>query len=348
MKVLGTHTAGLGELVAESLRADVRAEVLYADDSAALVSTGAPESAVAQLSYLKNAFVVLGSTPRRGDLRQAVEKIARAVPAWGLRRTGRQFRLTFSEDGRLAAVPAASRVRLETAVARATGGRFTPRGGGAVEEYWTITRRDLDEVLFARRIARPPRPAVPKGSLAPEIAELVVNAAGPAGADDVVLDPFAGSGALVAARVRRPFRKAICSDVGYADGTVRRLPELARAARVVQLPEDARVLASVPDGSVDVVVTDPPWGEFESGPAPDEEFFAATLTSMRRVLRPRGRLAMLLSRRLVRDVRAQWIDHGLVPEKSFDLLVNGHPATLLVGHREAGPGPAALETGAGA
>ncbi len=339
VKVLCMHAAGLGDLVAVSLSADLDSRVLYADDSAVLISTKAPAVRLGRLTYVKNAFVVLGSVPRRRELRQAVETISRALARWQLPRSRRPFRLMFSEDGQLASVPSVSRSGLEAAVTRATGGRFTPRGGG--DEYWTISRRDLSEVLFCRRAARPQRQQPPRGGLAPDVAHVIVNALGRPQSRDVVLDPFAGSGALIAARVQTPFREAICSDLGYGDGSAEIRPGIADNPKIRKLADDARTLASIPDHSIDAVVTDPPWGEFDEDPGLAESLIAAALGAIHRVMRPGGKVAMLVARRLAADVGKQWLDNDFRIRKSYDLLVNGHPATLLVGDASRTDSPTA-------
>lgn len=323
------HTAGLGELVAASLTADLNGGVAYADDSAVMISAKAPAGKVGRLSYVKNSFAVIGSVPRRHDLNQSIEMITHRLNGWHLTRTRRPFRLMFSVDGQLVGVPRGARSRLEMSVSGATGGRPMPRGGG--DEYWTITRRDLDEVLFCRRIPGLRRHRPPRGGLAPDVAEVIVNAVGPPRPSDVVLDPFAGSGALIAARVQQPFREAICSDLGYRDGSAQLTPGLARRAGVCRLADDARTLASVSDETVDVVVTDPPWGEFDRASSATVTVIIATLNSMYRVMRAGGRIAMLVARRLVPAVTTQWDHGGFRVDRSYDVLVNGHPATLLVG-----------------
>jgi predicted RNA methylase len=334
VKVLCMHAAGLGELVAASLTADLNGRVLYADDSAVMISTKAPAEHVGRLTYVKNSFEVIGAVPRRRDLRQAVDAISREIGRWKLPGGRGPYRLMFSQDGQLVGVPGDVRSRLTTAIGRATGGRFTPRGGG--EEYWTITRRDLEQVLFCRRTPRRQRRQPAKGSLAPDVAEVVVHAAGRPRASDVILDPFAGSGALIAARAQQPHRQLICSDQGYRDGTVRLLPELAGRDGVRKLTEDARALDSVSDDSVDVVITDPPWGEYdESGTPAAGSVIVDALAAIRRVLRPGGTLAMLVARRLADDVEKHWVQHELRVDRSYQLLVNGHPATLLVGRRDS-------------
>lgn len=330
------HAAGLGELVAVALAADVDGQVLYADDSALMISTATHPVRLGKLSYLKNSFVVIGSVPRRRDLRQAIDAISREIGRWNLARSPGPYRLMFSEDGQLVGVPGGSRSRLEAAVTRATGGRFEPRGGG--DEYWTITRRDLDEVLFCRRTPVPQRRKPAKGSLAPDVAEVIVHAVGRPRSSDVVLDPFAGSGALIAARTKAPFREAICSDLGYRDGSAQLIPELAGRAKIRQLTDDARSLVSIPDSSVDMVVTDPPWGEWNGSDSESAGcLIADALEAIRRVLRPGGKLAMLVARQLATDVVKLWRRNGLHVRDSYDVLINGHPATLLVGAAPSAP-----------
>ena len=149
-----------------------------------------------------------------------------------------------------------------------------------------------------------------------------------------MLDPFAGTGALIAARASKPFREAICSDLGYADGSAELQPGLADRADVRTLADDARGLVSVPAGSIDVVITDPPWGEFDQAEAEPQGLLIDALASLRRVLRPDGQLAMLLSRRLAEATLERWREYGFEQRASYQLLVNGHPATLALGIRE--------------
>jgi hypothetical protein len=44
---------------------------------------------------------------------------------------------------------------------------------------------------------------------------------------------------------------------------------------------------------------------------------------------------MLVARRLADDVEKHWVQHELRVDRSYQLLVNGHPATLLVGRRDS-------------
>jgi tRNA G10 N-methylase Trm11 len=111
-------------------------------------------------------------------------------------------------------------------------------------------------------------------------------------------------------------------------------PRLHGSRRVKVLDEDALLLPSVPDGSVTAIVTDPPWGEYEELDQPYEQFTRGMLASFDRVLHPHdGRVVVLVSRRASAGVAELWLKSPLQARDSYDILVNGHPASVLVGGR---------------
>ena len=328
MRYYVQFNAGLAELAVSALTQDLgQAAAVFRDDSAAVVETTAEPAQVAALAYLKNSFLVLAEA-RRGRLAVSVPALAtqlsraaasRLIPA------RRPFRVLTSVDGGLVAVPPAARARLESVVAERTGGFVQARGGG--EEYWVIGRRDLPTLLLGLRLPGARPAAAPPGALRADLADLLVRASGPR-PDDVFLDPFAGSGSLVLARLQFPARRVIYCDAGQREPR----PELHRARKVQFLAEDALVLPSIADGAVDAVVTDPPWGEFQALDVPFPEFAAGLAASLRRVLRrPGGRFVVLISRRQEDALRQALAGAGLVPSAARQILVGGHPATVLAG-----------------
>jgi hypothetical protein len=279
---------------------------------------------VARLPYLKNSFVVLHQWPRT-SLAAAVAGLAQVCRDGLAGGRVRAFRLMAHVDGELTAIPA--RARLEAAIAAATGARVSPRGGG--DEFWILARQSLGQYLFARRLGKPDQGrARPPGSLAPELAHLLVRLAAPRPADRF-LDPFGGSGALVWARSQYPARSLTYSDQrpglpGPPPGA--RTP--GRAVRV--LHDDALRLPSVADQSVDVIVTDPPWGEFEQYGVAPQQFLADTALSFRRVLAEGGRLVLVMSRRLDHCAAHCLARAGFAVDPLVPILVNGHPATVIM------------------
>jgi hypothetical protein len=293
---------------------------------AMLVQADAPEKRVSELTYVRSRFQVLDEI-RRDELVPSVAELAHrlrrrntALPA---NTRGQPFRLMFSLDGQLTGIPASTRDRLSAAIQQQTGGRQHPRGGRGIE-FWVIGRRGYGRLLLGLRL--PGTAAVgatAAGALAADLATLLVLAGDPR-RDDAFLDPFAGSGALVSARASWPSRELIAADINR--------PALWGVPRVRVLVEDARTLPSVADHSVTVVVTDPPWYEFEQGVDPFEDFVRSVLANLTRVLVPRdGRLVILMSRRRAPVVAGLWKEAGLTLRTEVPILVNGHPATVLIG-----------------
>lgn len=314
------------------LRHDVPGvQVEASDQSSVLVTTAAKPSLLAELGYVKNGFRVLLDVPR-GDVRQAVRRFAndlrRRPELADVGQRLQPFRVMAQVDGTLTSINPADRAALEQELSRATRQRLQPRGMG--DEFWVLGRRDLDVLLLGWRLPRQrskPKPAA--GELAPEVCDLLVRASRPTG-EDVMCDPFAGSGAIPAARAVRPHRLVWSNDL-------QRPPSEAHAAtlrrhRARVLTEDALRLPSLVEGSVDVVITDPPWGEFGEPGLDADEFWTRFTATLQRVLSGRGRFVVLVARRLA-EVAERELASGFTLSERHDVLVNGHPATVVVGAR---------------
>jgi predicted RNA methylase len=323
-------TAGTGGLVRDALAARLdRMSVAYADDSAMILESATPPSGVAAVPFLKNAFLVIAVTERR-DLAKSIGRLSQSLRREQFRSVPGppdRFRLMAHLDGGLVPIEPRARGALERVVARHTGARLEPRGLG--QEYWVVGRQGLPELLFGARLPKPPRTPTAKGALAYELAAMLVAASKPT-PEDRFLDPFGGSGALVAARAELPARS-----LGYSDLDLERHRRALAAQlpkRVRLLAEDALTLPSILDGTVDVIVTDPPWGEHEDLDRPFPDFAVEIGKSFARVLHPaRGRYVLLINRRNADPMRDALAAAGLPPTAEHPILVNGHPATVLIG-----------------
>ncbi len=316
-----TFPAGLFGLVDACLRVDLTGvETRYSDDSALIMTTSSPRARVAGLPYAKNTFEVLDEVPRTtidAAARTLADRIRTSVSEGPP--PMRNFRIMAQVDGQLTPLDRRAKETLERAVTARTGAAVNARGGSG-DELWLVGRRDLPRILLAHRLSKGKRmPAA--GALGAELSHLLVRLSGPT-PDDRFLDPFCGSGALGRARAASPAASITCSDINGE-------PDL-RAAGVRYHSEDALRLASVDDGSIDVIVTDPPWGEHDGPEAVAADFYDDMAASFARVLDPRrGRVVLLMTRRREDEVAASLERHGLTRTGAVPLLVNGHPATAL-------------------
>jgi hypothetical protein len=333
---IALYPAGTTSLVTEALRGLLPGtEIRESDDSAlAFAAPGRLRSAAA-VPFVKNLFAV-GARARRRGLDASVTDLAGQARALRRPPGATAFRVMFHIDGQLIAPSSAARERLERAIGAATGLRPEPRG--RCQEYWVIGRRDWASVYLGERL--PPgqaRPAPPKGALSPELSALLVSLSRP-DPRDVFLDPFAGSGSLVAARLDTPARKIIYNDRDEATcraATTR----LDRYPSLAMLHEDGTAMTSLQPSEVSVIVTDPPWGEFDESVGGYAEFARSLAAEFARLLHPRfGRVVLLTSRRREQDMLSALTGLGFACDPPIEILVNGHPASVLRGYPPSGPG----------
>jgi len=176
-----------------------------------------------------------------------------------------------------------------------------------------------------------------------------------------VLDPMGGVGTIaIEAAVHWPGVEARTSDIsmdatkGAELNAEQARPLLAEGSSLLVAQEDARRL-SLPGGSVDAVVTDVPFGNRNRSLRVFADLLPKMSSEIARVLRPRGRAVLLMTRGHARQV-AQIISygpemaamealaHGAVAPKQMKLerrlpllvlecrkvVVGGWPATVLV------------------
>ncbi|MEN3611423.1 methyltransferase domain-containing protein [Plantactinospora sp. ZYX-F-223] len=202
------------------------------------------------------------------------------------------------------------------------GGLAPPPGGLS----WRVTLVD-DRALVALRIADRPlhrrayRRMSRPGSLHPPVAAALVRLAGPRDGD-LLLDPCCGAGTIPVEATRSDRALSIVGGdidpavVAIAAGNGRGTPVGWVVADAGRIP--------LPDGVVDLVVTNPPWNR--------QVPFAGILarrqrrfwTELRRVLRPAGRAVLLVS-----DVDGQLPDAeaaGLAVRQRHPISLSGtHP-----------------------
>lgn len=335
MRYLIQFPAGTGDLILDAIFPYVgNFKVHYRDDSALIFDSQVPEHKVAGIPFAKNSFAVIASTPRRG-IAKGVTQLGRLAssskfPSSSLRNS--KFRTMIQIDGGLAAIDRNIKAGLERSISAKTRQRVEPRG--MCQEYWVIGRTDLNELLLCARLPKQKRAPKSRGSISHELSAMLVAASRPS-AQDFFLDPFGGSGSFALARAESSARNIWYSDTNLQEFERDFPRELSSDRRVKFLNDDALALNSVSDGQIDVIVTDPPWGEYDDIGIPYKEFARAMAKSFSRVLnKENGRFVILTSRKTARTLESEFVKGGFSVNSTHEILVNGHPATVLVGARK--------------
>jgi len=244
------------------------------------------------------------------------------------------FRVRYSRENVFASVDKKLMAEAERFVSAGTGlksDRFDPG-----IEFWFIIRRE-DYACFALRLTKKQSTEkyLAPGELRPEIVQLVIALARVTEDDRVLLDPFAGHGAIPSELARLyPASSVFASD---SDGALvaamkerfSRGDGKSPQANVLVRSCDARKLAHISDGAVDVIVTDPPWGEWEGGAEASSigALYGGILAEFHRVLAAGGRACILTGakREFAEAVAASPSFAKCADREGFrtDILVNG-------------------------
>lgn len=163
-----------------------------------------------------------------------------------------------------------------------------------------------------------------KGELRPEFAYLMCSCAAPM-PDMLICDPFCGYGAIPRQLLMNfHIRRVLASDSDFRKIEALKQGELAKKFPGLSLQAaDALHLSQIAEGTLDAVVTDPPWGYYEQ--IEDMEgFYREMLQELRRILKPGGTLILLCARKA--ELAGALENSGMHCLRRIDTLVNGKKA----------------------
>jgi hypothetical protein len=302
MTYYSTFPSGLTPVAEDALHLALPdAKVLSSLDGALVYGSSAPPQRIAALRFFVNSFVVLAAF-RELRAPRPLDAMARQVGAGRTGALGKMtstigrgtFRVVASVENRLVHLAPSLLGAVETRIKSATGS--IPARSAARHEYWLLTRSEGSGFFLWRATKRRgTHGTLHAGELQPEVAHLLCVMSGPS-ASDVFLDPFCGWGSIVIERARSfPFRSIGGSDVDRAkvEAVTSRLGGVSSRGVVIR-QADATRLDGIDDRSIDVVVTDPPWGEYDRQDVAG--LYARFLDRLQSVLRPEGRVILLLAR----------------------------------------------------
>ena len=205
---------------------------------------------------------------------------------------GKTFRIIVMDCGKLRPIPFNTMNDIEKSVSRQT--RLSVNRANPDVEIW-LNRRNDNSVYFMLRVRkhRSFDKTLKKGELRPDVVEIMIHEA-EIDKDSVVADLFGGWGAIAAAVVESGrYKKVYTGDIN--DECVKHQKKRLRDKRDCLVQKwDARKLP-LDDKSVDAIVTDPPWGEYEAIDTP--LFYDGFIGEAARVLRPGGSFVFLTSTR---------------------------------------------------
>ena len=323
--MVSTFVPGLEGLVERALPQQVPGATVLRVMSGLIQYRLGGKGTLSEIPFVNNKFACLATFPKaKGN---PVDMMVQRVCQFGgneealrlLPPKASSFRLVCMVQGELVSVPSRQMEAAENATTAAFG--LVSNRARPDVEFW-INYRKEGIGYFLLRVTRHGdfQKTLKRGELRPDLAALLCLLSGPS-RNDRVLDPFCGRGAILRARTHWPSRSIMGGDRSDAV-----LQDAARIPGVQVRLWDAADLTEVADGSVDAVITDPPWGVFEK----IEDlygFYSKIMREMRRVVTGEGRGVFLLPRdkEVDRAVATLW----RVVER-YPVLVSGREAQVVL------------------
>ncbi|MCR4580772.1 MAG: methyltransferase domain-containing protein [Treponema sp.] len=237
------------------------------------------------------------------------------------------FRVRFSQENQFAKVDKALVRKAETIVmnnSKLKIDRLSPE-----TEIWYSIRSEgfayCGQLISKREFTEK---NLNKGELRPEIAYLICAFAGVAQEKELVIaDPFCGYASIPVQLAKRfRFKKLFVSDIDNEKiQMVSEKKALAGKENIEVFLQDALSLERFEDKSLDLIITDPPWGYYEDI-GDISAFYNKMFSSFKRVLKEEGKLVILSARK--EELEKEASCSGFKEAKSLHTLVNGKKASL--------------------
>ena len=322
---ISTFTTGFQDIVRDDLPKRIRGcKILEIYDGLVYYSFNGNSRDLSKIVYFNNTFFVLKTIKNKNaNFTDIITAIATDTKYYLVNKG--TFRVRFMKENQFTHVDAKVMNKAEQIVinnSKLKINRLSP-----TTEIWYSIRRDgfgfCGQLISKREFTEK---NLNQGELRPEIAYLICCFAN-IEQNDTVLDLFCGYGAIpvqVASKFR--FKKLIASDIDKNKiAFVRARKHIANNKNIDVLVQDALIMDKIPDKSVDVIITDPPWGFYEKIDN-IQNFYEKMFVSVRRIIKDKGKLIILSARKQELESAAQKTRFHL--DSVINTLVNGKKASV--------------------
>lgn len=337
---LSTCISGVQEYVAELLQQAIPNVTLrLVLDGLLVYETDRPTADIKTLRCVNNSFVVFQTFTHLSN--QPIQEMARALgrdhalrdriaPHITPAEYGKTFRLITSRENQLVALDNQLRIPIEQTICgihRLKVNRSLPH-----IEFWLLARSE-GYGFFLKRLTRHTtyEKILEKGELRPELAHIMCALSEP-DEQDIVLDPFCGSGAIPLERAAVfPYHLifACDQDATKIQAVKRKVRGLRKNRPVVTKQQSALHLEAFETGFIHKIITDPPWGFFNQQETDLAAFYEQMLREFLRVLKPNGTIVLLTARKAeLEGVLATHFAETLHVVQQYHILVSGKKAAI--------------------
>jgi len=304
---IATYPAGCYDIVARELKkfSVNELKIISHDESSVMFDSTLTLERLIELRFFTNIFMIL----KDGKLLSYKPYLK-----------GSSFRLIALVNGKPTSIADSERNVLSGSITKEL---HLKANAARYSNDFVLVKRDNNSELLTLRLprAKHKREKLPQGALRPELAHILLLVSG-IKAKDTLLDPFAGYGSILY-EASRGFGLKHTIAIEKDAELVKQLEGKGFEVR----QGDAASIKDVASGSVDKIVTDPPWGIY--GDTKSQELrgiYAQALNEIKRVLKQKGIAVFLSGSRILDETILSSPDFELL--KSYPVLVSGKKATI--------------------
>ncbi|MDR2619307.1 MAG: methyltransferase [Treponema sp.] len=240
------------------------------------------------------------------------------------------FRIFCSFENKPAAISETLRQETERFIARESGLKVNRSAPDT--EFWFLYRNEGFSV-FMKRLTRHAsfEKQLHPGELTPQLAWFLCKLSEPKHTD-VAVDPFCGYGSIPEQRTKHfPFKKMYAFDIDNRALKITREKLKGKSAGICEvIPVNIdSVFEYIPKGSVDAVITDPPWGLYKETNIPLQQFYDNMIAVFAGLLKT-GCLAVALTAKNEELRLAAEKTPELPIIRTIPILVSGKKAAVFV------------------
>lgn len=324
-----TFITGFDKIISNELATHLKGvEILLLTDGLVVYKTTSSLGEIKKLKFLNNSFVLLkkfdnvsGSSVKNIVKTLIQDKNLTKVIRENFSKHEMKFRIRASIKNQFVAIDKNLLRTLEEKITRSVRNLRVDRSLPDIEFLITI-RSEGFGLAGAQFTSRPNyEKTLEKGELYPELSYILCLISEPS-KDDIFFDPFAGHGSIPAQRFSFPYERII---VGEIDRDLQLKLEKKFGKKVTVEPANALSLSMFNDNSIDKIVTDPPWGLYDTE-KDIPKFYVTALGEFNRILKKSGVMVILTAQKeLTEELLVKFKDQLKLEEK-YSTLVSGKKA----------------------
>jgi len=328
---LSTFISGFSPVVEEIIKKQIRdADVVKLSDGAILYKTKRPIADLKNIAIFNNTFLVLqyfefSKVTSFHHVIDHILKFPKKIKR-NLKFSQREFKVFFSNENSFVKVDPIKRNLLTSFLSKHF--KLTnKKSSQQFNEFWLAKRTRNFFTLMLRITDNKANPE--KGELRPELTSFLIYMSEPT-QQDVIWDPFAGSGAIPLKRMNLPFKELCISDNNQKN--VDLIKEKLRRKKhkykqhFATLKHDF-IKEKILNENCNKIITDPPWGLHQSIENV-QDFYCQMFKKFSESLVTGGLLVMLVSREVnLQNIFKKFYDKFKLIT-TLEILVSGKKATV--------------------